>query len=120
MKLIGSTTEQEIRKLLIKSNQLLFESEEKKRLLEVIKCFYPEMITAYIIYWIPEQGEDIYKILINDSIISEIELERNNSEIMPKVETMTISQYLRGLNKKNQIKLAVALDLAKHDIKNKG
>ncbi|KOO47181.1 hypothetical protein [Priestia koreensis] len=120
MKLIGSKTEQEIRELLIKSNQLLFKSEEKKRLLEVIKCSYPEMITAYIIYWIPEQGEDIYKILINDSIISEIELERNNSEIMPKVETITISQYLRGLSKQNQIKLAVALDLAKHDLKYKG
>lgn len=37
VKLIGSKTEQEIRELLIKSNRLLFKSEEKKRLLEVIK-----------------------------------------------------------------------------------
>ncbi|WP_433943155.1 hypothetical protein [Paenibacillus sp. SN-8-1] len=120
VKLIGSKTEQEIRELLIKSNQLLFKSEDKITLLEVIKSFYTEMITAYIINWIPEQGEDIYKILINDSIIAEIELERNNSEIEPKVKTITISQYLKGLNKQNQIKLAVALDLAKKDLKDKG
>ncbi|WP_059173291.1 hypothetical protein [Bacillus sp. FJAT-27445] len=119
MKLIGSKTEQEIRKLLIKSNELLFKSEEERRLLEVIKSSCPEMITAYILHWIPEQGEDIYKILINDSIIAVIELDRNNFELEPKVETLTISQYLKGLSKQNRIKLAVALDLAKQDLKDK-
>lgn len=117
MKLIGSKTEQEIREHLIKSNQLLFKSEEKKRLLKVIECEFPEMKAAYIIYWIPEQGEDIYKILINDRFVAEIKLERNNDEVKPKVKTLTVSQYLKGLSKQNQIKLAVALDLVKHDLK---
>lgn len=75
------------------------------------------MRAAYIIYWIPEQGEDIYKILINDSLIAVIELERTNYEVKPKVKTLTISQYLQGLSKQNQIKLAVALDLVKQDLK---
>jgi hypothetical protein len=117
VKLIGSKTEQEFRENLIKSNQLLFKSEEKRRLLEVIKSSYPEMNTAYIIHWIPEQGEDIYKILINDRVIAEIELERHNAEVEPIVESLTIPQYLKGLSKQNQIKLAVALDLAKQDLK---
>jgi hypothetical protein len=117
VKLFGSKKEQEIRELLIRSNQLLFKSEEKKRLLEVIKSSYPGMNTAYIIHWIPEQGEDIYQILINDNIISEIELERNNLDVEPIVESIEITQYLHGLSKHNQIKLAVALDLAKQDLK---
>lgn len=76
VKLIGSKTEQEIRQLLIKSNQLLFKSEEKKRLLEVIKSSYPEMRKVYIFEWVPKQSEDLYKMQINDSIVGEIKLER--------------------------------------------
>ncbi|MGF9910436.1 hypothetical protein [Brevibacillus porteri] len=117
MKLIGSKLEQEIREQLNKSNQSLFKSEEKRRLLEVIRSSYPEMNTAYIVHWIPEQGEDIYKILINDSIIAEVELDRYN-DLEPIVATKTISQYLQGLSKQCRITLAVALDLAKQDLKN--
>lgn len=117
MKLIGSKTEQDIRKQLVKSNELLFKSEENKRLLEVIRSIYPEMKAAYIIDWIPEQGEDIYKLLINDNIILVIELDRLNVEIEPIVELKTIPQYLQGLSKYNQIKLGVALDLAKKNLK---
>ncbi|GBG07985.1 hypothetical protein PAT3040_02550 [Paenibacillus agaridevorans] len=118
MKLIGSKLEQEIREQLSISNQSLFESEEKRRLLEVIKSSFPEMRTAYIVNWIPEQGEDIYKILINDSIIADIELDRYSDDFEPIVESKDIPNYLHGLSKQNQIKLAVALDLAKQELKN--
>lgn len=118
VKLIGSKTEQDIRKQLVKSNELLFKSEENKRLLEVIRSLYPEMKVAYIIDWIPEQGEDIYRLLINEDIILEIELDRYNGEIEPIIETKSIIQYLQGLSKQNQIKLGVALDLANKHLNN--
>lgn len=117
MKLIGSKMEQELREQLIKSNHSLFKNEEKKRLLEVIIRFFPEMKTAYIIHWIPEQGEDIYKILINDNIVAGIELDRYSDEVEPIVESQDVSRYLQGLSKQNRIKLAVALDLAKQEFK---
>ncbi|WP_427108118.1 hypothetical protein [Lysinibacillus xylanilyticus] len=41
----------------------------------MIRSLYPELKVAYIIDWIPEQGEDIYKLLINENIILEIELD---------------------------------------------
>lgn len=117
MKLIGSKTEQEIRQLLIKSNQLLFKSEGKKRLLEVIKRSFPEMKAAYILEWIPEQGEDIYTLLINDSTVTEIEMYRNDHKGEAMVQTIAMRQYLKGLSKQDQIKLAVSLDLAEKDLK---
>lgn len=113
MKLIGSKLEQELREQLILSHESLFKSEEKKRLLKAIRSLFPEMKTAYIIHWIPEQGEDIYKILIDDNNILEIELDRYDSHNEPIVEITTITKYIQGLSKQNQIKLAVALDLAK-------
>ncbi|TVX92500.1 hypothetical protein [Paenibacillus agilis] len=115
MKLIGSKLEQELKKQLTKSNKSFFKDEEKRSLLEVVRSSYPEMNTAYIIDWIPEQDEDIYKILINDCIIAEIELDRYNIESSPIVITKTISEYLKGLSKQCQIKLAVALELAKQE-----
>lgn len=80
----------------------------------MIRSIYPELKAAYIIDWIPEQGEDIYKLLINDNIILVNELDRFNVEIEPIVESKSIPQYLQGLSKYNQIKLGVALDLAKN------
>lgn len=117
MKLIGSRAEQEYREELIKSNQSLFGSEGDQRLLGVLKMLYPQMITAYIIHWIPEQGEEFYKILINDDVIANIEFSHDD-DVEPVVESITIPQYLRGLSRIKQIQLAVALDLVKSDIEN--
>ena len=115
MKLIKSRTEQELRAQLIKSNHSLFNSENKQGLLKVIRKIYPQMRAAYIIDWIPEQGEDLYSILINDNIIAKIELDHDYVR-EPIVEVLTIPEYLHGLRKQDQIQLAVALDLAKKDM----
>ena len=55
------------------SNKSLFENEEKRRLLDVLHRNFPSLETAYILHWIPEQEEDFYTILINDSLIVAIE-----------------------------------------------
>ncbi|PAF19100.1 hypothetical protein [Terribacillus saccharophilus] len=117
MKLIGSKTEQDLRDLLKESNESLFNDNDKTRLLTVLRNQYPEMKSAYIIHWIPEQGEDIYRILINDSIISEIEIDRLDEKAEPINEAKSFNEYKQGLNKQNQLKLAVAIDLARHDMK---
>lgn len=113
MKLIGSMVEQELRTQLIGSNQSLFSSEGNQRLLNLLKTQYPKMITAYVIHWIPEQGEDLYEILINDDTVAKIELSHDD-DVAPIAESVAISQYLHRLSKVNQIKLAVALDLVKN------
>ncbi|MFP7492963.1 hypothetical protein SFC66_04165 [Terribacillus saccharophilus] len=116
MKLIGSKTEQDIRDQLKKSNESLFNDNDKIRLLMVLRNQYPEMKSAYIIHWIPEQGEDIYRILINDNIIAEVELDRLDPNADPIIESKSVNAYKLGLNKQNQLKLAVAIDLAIHDM----
>lgn len=100
----------------MKSNQSLFGAGNDQRLFRVLKELYPQMITAYVIHWIPEQGEDFYRILVNDDIIAKIELDHDDA-IEPTVESISISQYLLGLSRINQIQLAVALDLARTDMK---
>jgi hypothetical protein len=117
MKLIGSKTEQEIKEQLMLSKRSLFYEEEGKRLRNVLQQNFPLMTTAYILHLIPEQGEDIYKVLINDSLIVDVELDKHNHNIAPIINSEPVSKYKLGLSKINQIKLAVAIDLAKNDLK---
>lgn len=97
----------------MESNKSLFEDEERRGLLDVLRHNFPSLGTAYILHWIPEQEEDFYKILINDSLIADVELNRNSQAVIPIIKLIPLTQYKLGLSKINQIKLAVALDLAK-------
>jgi hypothetical protein len=115
VKLIGSKTEKEFRELLIKSNYSLFNDIKEKGFLDFLKNHFPEMTSAYIVDWIPEQGEDIYKILINDDLIVEIEKVRETNETSI-LNSMSVNDYKKRLSKINQIKLAVAIDLYQSSI----
>lgn len=117
MRLIGSKTEKELREQLNASKYALFNSEEKKRLLEIIKKSFPEMKSACIISGIPEQESDIYQILINDQTVSTIEISKNNYDYEPLlVEAEDIAHYLKGRKKQAQITLAIALELVREDL----
>ncbi|MDO3676918.1 hypothetical protein [Paenibacillus ehimensis] len=112
LKLIGSMTEQYYRDQLIKFNRSLFQDHSMKRLLGIVQHAFPDMKTAYILGVTPDQGEDIYTILINSDCITCIELDRYNLDTEPIIETVPIKDYKRGLSKIGQIQLAVAMDLA--------
>lgn len=116
MRLIGSKTEEDFRNALIKSHKLLFTGDLYKELLQVLKTNFPEMKTAYILKHIPEQGEDLYTILVNLDTIATIEISRYSQDEKPIVEISSINDFKRGMSKVQQIELAVALDLAKKDI----
>ncbi len=115
MKLLGSKMEQDFREELIKSHDALFNDQKKQMLMDILKMHFPGMRTAYVIGWTPEQGEDIYRILINIDTIAGIEIDRFNMNTEPIIEKISISNYKQGLSKIGQIKLAVAIDLAKKE-----
>ncbi|WP_010497513.1 hypothetical protein [Paenibacillus elgii] len=115
MKLIGSITEQYYRAQLIEFNRSLFHDHSMKRLLGIIQQAFPEMKTAYILGITPDQGEDVYTILMNNDFIVYIELDRYNLETEPMIETKPVKDYKRGLSRIGQIQLAVAMDLAERN-----
>lgn len=112
MKLFGSKTEQEFREQLIKSNFSLFNDEDMRGLLDILRRHFLAFKSAYFIDHIPDHGVDSYKILINTDTIAQIELERYNIEAEPLVELIPIGNYKQGLSKRGQIQLAVAMELA--------
>ena len=117
MRLIGSKQEQEFRNELIMSHKALFEDDSGNRLLRVLKMYFEGFKTAYIINWIPEQGEDLYTVLIDTDMIAKVEVSKIAQNDEAIVETFKLKEFERGLSKLSQIKLAVALDLAQKDMK---
>lgn len=108
--------EKEFREILISSHKTLFQDRQNPRLLVVLQTYFPNMKTAYFINHTPEQGEDIYQMLIDAHVIVTVELERYNPSSEPVIKPVSIEQYKKGLSKMGQIKLAVAMDLAQKDL----
>jgi len=118
IKLKGSKTEEDIRRQLIGSHESLFNDEIRSGLLSIIERFFPQMKTAYILFWTPEQGEDIFSLLINNDTIASVEIDRYDSNIEPIVESKPLDNtFIKGLRKNPQITLAIALQLANMDLK---
>lgn len=116
MKLRGTLTEQSFRKELQASKKHLFNDISMLRFRNTLKETIPAMKTAYTLYWIPEQGEDIITFLVDMDYVVTIELDRYDHAIAPIVSVDSIESLHTGLSKINQIRIAVALDLAKSDL----
>jgi hypothetical protein len=116
MRLRGTLTEQAFRKELQASKARLFNDVSMLRFLNILKEAFPAMKTAYILYWIPEQGEDIITFLVDTDSLITIELDRYDYSVSPIVNVHPIECLCRGISKINQIKIAVAMDLAKRDL----
>ncbi|MBE1445397.1 hypothetical protein [Paenibacillus sp. OAS669] len=115
MKLKGTMTEQTYREALQASKIHLFNDISMRRFLNIIRTTFPAMKTAYVLSWTPEQGEDIFSFLVDTHSVIKIELDRYDDAIVPIVEVYPIDNWIKG-SKTFQIKIAVALDLAKNDI----
>lgn len=116
IKLTGSKTEQDYREILTKTHKSLFQEDSYKYLLNVLYSNFDNMMTAYFIGHIHEQGYDLYTLLINVNIIAKIEIEEYLNDRKSSVEIISINEYKKNLNKKQLIKLTVAIDLAKKDL----
>lgn len=112
MKLLGTRLEDDIRKQLIRSYSAMFLEGESQSLLESIKRSFPGMRSAFVINWIPEQGEDIYSVLVNEDTVAIFEIIRYSGEMISNAKKYNVKEYQRGLKRRGRVKLTIALELA--------
>jgi len=112
MKLLGTRLEDTFRSQLQRSHEALFLKRENPRLLKSVCSAFPQTRSAYVLHWIPEQGEDIYTVLVNDNAVATFELSRFDEDIVSPNKVLSIEEYKKNLKINKQIQLAVALDLA--------
>lgn len=104
----------EARQSLIHSNRMLMEGRTNRRLLEVLLAEFGSVEKAFVINWIPEQGEDIYTVAVPPGTIATVEIPRDESPIVPIIEKVPFDQYRRDsirLTKAIRRKLSVVRDL---------
>lgn len=110
MKLIGSKMECDFREELLRSNEALQATDSKLR--QALETEGHETKNAYVLHWTPEQLEDLYTVLIDGSYLLDVEIDKFDNSKAPIIERNEIKSYLHGLSKMNQVRLAVARDLA--------
>ena len=109
MKLTGSTIEQEFKDELLKSNTGI--TSKDSRLRAILELHGNNSGGAFTLHWTPEQCEDIYLILIEGEYLIQIEIDKSKKQnyVLNRIE---LKSYLKGLKKVNQIRLAIAQELA--------
>ena len=113
MKLIGSKLEADCRNELLASNQEIMAAGS--RLGKAIESQGHEKENAYVLHWIPDQTEDTCLVLVGGSSLVSIELSNTDQSAPPIVEHISLSEYEHGLSRVNQVKLAVAKELASEE-----
>lgn len=109
--LIGSRTEQEYRNELLASQESHFGEASDSRLKQVLLSAGYDTTKAIVVGWTPDQGEDIFTVLILPHHVVSAEIDRHDDSAQPILEMNSLEAYRRCLSKTGQIKLAVALDI---------
>lgn len=79
-----------------------------------VRRFFPNFVRAFVLYWLPDQAEDIYWLLVSPTEIAKIEIPRNQSgsERTAILEMVSVEAYsTRRLSRDARRKLEVALAL---------
>jgi hypothetical protein len=104
----------DVRRALMHSNRVLMEGQTNRRLLEALLTEFGSVEKAFVIDWIPEQGEDIYTVAVPPGTIATVEIPRDESLIVPIIEKIPFDQYRRDskrMTKEIRRKLSVVRDL---------
>jgi hypothetical protein len=107
MDLIGSLSEQREREELLASNAKLRRREGALAL--ALEAAGADLATSYVLEWTPDQGEDLYVVLVGPDRIVRLELVRNTGAAV-MVEQVPLGEY-RPETKPVRLRLAVALGL---------
>lgn len=101
--------ENDFREELVKSRESF---SSPSRLKEVLEFNGHSTKNACVLHWTPDQGEDIYVVLIDGAYLVSVELDRTDQNTPPILERIELKNYLVGLSRMHQVKLLVAQNLA--------
>ncbi|AIR88838.1 hypothetical protein LK03_05960 [Pseudomonas cremoricolorata] len=110
MKLVGSETEKKIRETLASSASYIFSNLVILKFLEKI---FGSLSSAYVLGHTPDQGEDLYVVLVNGSAVVKFELSRSHDSEPEDFRIISVDEYrntLRG--RPSHIKLSIAIELS--------
>jgi hypothetical protein len=115
MKLQNTETEAEYRQELLLSNKYLYETEKGQHALDAVRKICGVVKTAYVLAHTPEQGEDVFRIIVNGEKVVGFDLQDEDGNYAAlNVSEHTVKAYERLLTGGSaKMKLTIATALAK-------
>lgn len=111
-----SPSNQQLAEELQRGREALLTEESSRSLLAALRQLLRSITpNLYILRWIPEQGEDLYDILVDGTTVARVEIPRAGGDGQKICSTSTVEEYIReqpGMTKLERRKLEVALNLA--------
>lgn len=96
----------------LKSSYDLLNGDRNIALRDVLAAKYGQLKFAFVIDWIPEQGEDIYTVVIPSSKIAVIEIPRSKDHgDQVSIEETPIHQYRKRVTGKDKRKMLAVVEL---------
>jgi hypothetical protein len=114
MKKSATPSDQEIELELIKSQKSLYEGKNGITLINTLKSKFPQAHGFYLLNWIPEQGEDIFWVLVSPEIVAVVEILRDGKQVSDLISCSQISvkKYLeKRLSPQSRKKFDIAIRL---------
>jgi hypothetical protein len=108
MRLIGSRIENELRAEILASRAALSDGRNKG-LRDALEASEIDIRLVAVVNWIPEQGEDIYHVLLPSDEILIIEVPHEGLKTLE--ERIAVREYASECSKVARLKLAVAKDV---------
>jgi hypothetical protein len=103
----------QLRKNLLNSMAQIFSGATNPLLLGALKNEFPRLSFALVVYWIPEQAEDIYWLIIDLDRVAVVEIPRAADDFASvTIDILDLAVYQRQRHStETKVKLEVAIDL---------
>ena len=102
----------EMEQKLLNEQCLLYTGQIDEILTQILNERFPDITNAFLLKMIPEQGEDIYYILLNSSLIAVIEISRINHDITNAlIDKIAVNEYKVNLSSSSRKILDMAMKL---------
>lgn len=104
---------------LLQSKEKLLNGKNSAELLSALRANFPDWTdNVFIVGWIPEQGEDIFTVLVDGDKVVEVEISRISPAENPvSFDVLTVQEYLEqnpALSKTTRRKLDAAIQLSQN------
>ena len=109
---------------LVNSKKYIFHPDSPNQLLEALRTLEAAIQTAYVLGHTPEQGEDIYRILVNGEYIVGFDLQKNTSPVvLQNVKKYSIPEYqkqISGGSSRRHLDTALKLSMEDMEVSRRG
>lgn len=109
-----ATATQSMKRDLLREAENLFSEDARNAFAITVRRFFPDLVQAFVLHWMPEQAEDIYWLLVSPTEIAKIEIPRHKDggERAATLEMISVDAYSnRRLSRLARKKMEVALAL---------